>query len=195
MPQPGTPQLIPAATIETLARSVHEQASAYGFTRLDHIRLVTALLSLGDDGPAAAPKNTESGPAAPGQLPAVCQPRGSLPLLTERLVIESLERKVHLEALDYWLRDSFSRFFLLTSSGRYLQDPARLVGQTDQHLALLRTHSGHPVGAVAYLDHDPYHRRAEFRILIGDPPARKQGLAGEAAEAWLEFGLHGLGLE
>jgi RimJ/RimL family protein N-acetyltransferase len=195
MPDPETHQQIPSATIETLARSVHEQASAYGFTRLDHIRLVSALLSLGDREIAARP------PAADPRQSPERHPKGhrqafdALPIETDRLVIEPLDGAAHLEVLDYWLRDAFSRFFLLTSSGRYLNDPARLFGQADQHLALIRTHSGHPLGAAAYLDHDPHHRRADFRILVGDPAARKKGLAGEAAGAWLAYGLRGLALE
>lgn len=48
------PQM-PAATVETLARSVFEQAALYGFTRIDQVRLASALLSLCNaSGPAAA---------------------------------------------------------------------------------------------------------------------------------------------
>lgn len=195
MPEPKIRQQIPAATIETLARSVHEQASAYGFTRLDHIRLASALLAVDVDESEADQKSADSAEPQGGRPAVVRGSCDSLPLETDHLVIEPLEQEAHRTALGYWLRDSFSRFFLLTSSGRYFDEPARLIGSPDQHLALIRLHSGHPVGAAAYLDHDRRHRRAEFRILVGDAAARKQGLGSEAACAWLEYGVGGLGLE
>jgi len=195
MPQPGIHKQIPAATIETLARSVHDQASAYGFTRLDHIRLVNALLSLGGEESTTDVSDPETRSSSDSGQPIATAKFDSLPLETNRLVIERFDGDAHREALEYWLRDSFNRFFLLTSSGRYLQQPEWLVGQPEQHLALVRTNSGHPVGALAYLDHDSYHCRAEFRILIGDSDARKQGLGFEAAAAWLGYGLNALSLD
>lgn len=66
---------MPAATVETLARSVFEQAALYGFTRIDQVRLASALLSLCNAaGPAAAtsavPAPATAARGAPPRHPA-----------------------------------------------------------------------------------------------------------------------------
>jgi RimJ/RimL family protein N-acetyltransferase len=52
-----------------------------------------------------------------------------------------------------------------------------------------------PIGALAFFDHDAINRCAEFRIIIGEPDARRQGLGFESAQAWLSYGFAGLSLE
>jgi len=71
------PQM-PAATVETLARSVFEQAALYGFTRIDQVRLASALLSLcnASGSAAAAPDEPpQAVPAGTARATAPCAAR------------------------------------------------------------------------------------------------------------------------
>jgi RimJ/RimL family protein N-acetyltransferase len=60
---------------------------------------------------------------------------------------------------------------------------------------MITTLEGKPIGALAYLDHDVDHKRAELRKLIGDPEFRGMGLAEEATQLWIAYGIHALHLE
>ncbi len=186
---------MPAATIDTLARSVFEQATSYGFTRIDHVRLASALLSL-CNAPELATRRSSGAARGTGTQAADLPARGDLLASSQRLHIHALgtddPRSGFLEA---WLQDLLSAHFILSSATAQPRSLNGLLAHAQNIFGLMCLHSGQPVGAVAYLDRDDLHARAEFRILIGEPGLRRHGYALEGAQAWLEFGFTTLALE
>jgi len=194
MTKPASPQM-PAATIETFARTVHEQASAYGFSSLDHVRLVTALLSIRDEAASGSDEPPASRPGVTEGVGVSTFARDQLPIDSGHLKIEALCTDTQCRQVEHWLRDSFGRFFLSASATSQPRVLSEMVQSEQNCFGLVSPKNGNAVGLVAYLDIDKLNRRAEFRLIIGDPKARGRGLGIETAEAWLEFGFEGLGLE
>lgn len=189
------PQM-PAATVETLARSVFEQAALYGFTRIDQVRLASALLSLCNaSGPAAA---------APGEHPPAAQagtarppppPPGTALARTARLELHVLDAgDPRFGTVAGWLQELFAAHFLLSAASPQPRDLGQLLRCDRNVFGLACLHDGRPAALLAYLDHDELHQRAEIRVLVGDPGLRRQGHASEAACAWLDYGFTTLGL-
>lgn len=190
MPEPINQ--MPAETIETLARSVFEQASRYGFSRLDQVRLASALLSFCKDNRSDGDEPHGAG-VRPTTTPKV--PAANLPLLTDRLSIEAYDESVHRPYLERWTRDAFGGNFLLISSSPRARDLEAALACKENQFAVICTRKRSPIGVLAFFDCNVRHRRAEFRILIGKSSARRNGFGYEAAVPWLEFGLSVLGLE
>jgi RimJ/RimL family protein N-acetyltransferase len=93
-----------------------------------------------------------------------------------------------------WLEDDQGRMFMLTCSAGSFHDCADLLQGRGSHLAIVETLDATPIGAVAFLHHDPVQRKAELRKLIGEPAARGHGYAREATALWIRFGFEVLGL-
>jgi len=186
---------MPAVTIETLARSVFEQATSYGFTRIDHVRLASALLSLCNAPELAIRRSSDAarGTAAQtAELPA----HSDLLASSQRLHIHALDSNdPRSKLLEAWLQDLLSAHFILSSATTQPRSLHGLLTHPQNVFGLMCLHGGQPVGAVAYLDRDELHARAELRILIGEPRVRRHGYALEGAKAWLEFGFTTLDLE
>jgi RimJ/RimL family protein N-acetyltransferase len=89
----------------------------------------------------------------------------------------------------------FSAHFILSSATSQPRSLPDLLAHPQNVFGLLYLPGGQSIGAVAYLDQDELHARAEFRILIGEPDMRRHGYALEAAQAWLDFGFTTLNLE
>ncbi len=188
-------QQMPAATIDTMARTVYEQASEYGFTRLDHIRLVSALLSMDDESQPTRQHADVAVGAGYTKAKGDEKPRTHLPITSNRLSIALLENSEQCHILEHWLRGSFGHFFLSGCASAQAHVLQEMLAQPLNQFGLVSLHEGQPIGAVAYLDIDDQNQRAEFRIIIAEPSARRQALGAEAAQAWLEYGFEGLSLE
>ncbi len=189
-------QPMPAATIETVARSVFEQAASYGFTRLDHVRLASALLSLCNataDQPPAADSDTararleRTTAGADPEPPLASSPRLRIGLLAAAGPDHAL--------VTTWLHDLFSAHFLFSAATAQARELNSILADPRNVLGLVRDDAGQPIGVTAFLDCDDLHRKAEIRILIAAADRRGQGYGLEAARAWVEFGFGQLGLE
>jgi len=183
---------IPQATIEAFARSIFKEATKYGFGQIDVIKLINQLMGLCNpddfgDSPAAAEevihRKLEPGAAS------------TLPIRSERIHIREFDAGTDLVLFDQWLPDRYGRFFVLSCATAQEITVDALVEDTRNHIGIVTRPDGKPVGAMAYLDHSRRQRRAELRKLIGEPDARGHGLAEEATWLWIQYGIHGLGLE
>jgi len=180
---------IPAITVNTLAKTIHREARNYGFSEIDFIRLVNAILENSGDGaeePSVSP-------------PAVEESRtqwtvDSFPLRGDNLEIRPAEPTADVALLADWLGDEYGRHFLLSSSTAQSADPESLLANPNNRVGIV-LHDDAPIGAVAYLDIDTVQRRAELRKLIGARSARGRGFAEEATRLWIEYGGQCLGLE
>jgi RimJ/RimL family protein N-acetyltransferase len=180
---------VPPDTIKVFARSIHEEATQYGFGQLDLVRLINELMDLA---------TTENGNLQ-GETPADSSDRSemhirSFPLRSSRLEIRLADANQDLPVLNKWMQDQYGKHFLLScltaqemDIEHVLQHPANQVG--------IVTRAGAPIGAVAFLDIDRKQCRAELRKLIGDKSARGQGFAEEATRLWISYGGEQLGLE
>lgn len=182
--------------IETLARSIFKEASQYGFSQLDYIRFVNALLDhsmqRSSDLEVSSRERseiiTETDRGLRGLSPV------ELPVESERLVIRPFREESDGSLLERWLEDDFGRYFLLSCSTARTRTYEELVESRSAILGTITTREERPIGLIAYLDHDPDQRKAELRKLIGEPSMRGRGLGKEATRLWIRYGLTTLGL-
>ncbi len=182
---------IPLATIQTLARSIFKETTNYGFGQVDTIRLVNELMdyctaqagefsTTGDDhGVAAMPANDVT----------------ELPIKSSKLIIRAPDTEADRALLETWLSDKYGRYFVLSAAAASFVTVDELIGGDRNHLGIITTLEGQPIGALAFLDHDADQRRAELRKLIGEADYRGKGFAEEATRLWLAHGVNALGLE
>lgn len=185
---------IPDQTIRAYARSIVQAASGYGFGQVDRIRLINALmdLSMQSGGETLVPKSG----ARP--VPRTDDPSldvESLPLRSERLTIRLADQHDDVSLIESWMHDRYGQHFLLCCATAQRARVDAMIANPDNRVGIVSVTGGPPIGAVAFLDHDPQQRRAEMRKLIGDPDARGRGYAEEATVLWLKYGSEKLGLE
>lgn len=181
---------IPKTTIETFSRSIYKEASNYGFSQLDVIRLINELMDLCHDGESrdtAAIDNAESETT----IPTNCF---ELPIKGCNLGIRKFDKNRDADLLTSWLPDKYGRYFVLSCATAQQLTVEALIDSPNNHLGMVTLPDGRPVGAMAYLDHSRTQCRAELRKLIGDPDWRGKGLAEEATRLWVRYGIQGLGL-
>ncbi len=186
-----TKEVVPTKTIETFSRSIYAEASKYGFSQIDVIKLINSLMDLcSGDGEFTPSRSKQSSQVE--QLPKQYQ---NLPLSGEKLMIRAFQNNTDIELLESWLPERYGRYFVLSCSTAQPITVETLVDSPNNHLGIVCLLDGRAIGAMAFLDHSKKQRRAELRKLIGDPSCRGQGLAEEATRLWIQFGIHGLGLE
>ncbi|MEM7278541.1 MAG: GNAT family protein [Pseudomonadota bacterium] len=182
---------IPAATIETLARSIFKDASKYGFGRLDLIRLINELMDL------CTGVDEHSG--AEGDSDVVLFPKdqcsSGLPVSGERVDIRPYNGAADKALLQQWLPDKYGRYFVLSGATAQSHTLEAMTDSSNNALGIITLKDGKPIGAMAYLDIHAEQKRGELRKLIGDLDSRGKGLAEEATRLWLSYGVHSLGLE
>jgi Acetyltransferase (GNAT) domain len=188
VPPPSGRQPLPQITLEAAARSFFKQAMGYGFALGDFVRFVDILLGVAMD------KKNAGGEASSGAPPPELKLHESLPLAGERVTLRRFGEPGDRACLGRWVADKEGRGFLLSTASGRAHDVDRLVESPANVLGVIE-HEGRPVGCVAYLDYDPEQRRAELRKLIGEPNLRGRGLAREATELWVGYGLGALGLQ
>jgi RimJ/RimL family protein N-acetyltransferase len=182
---------IPDLAIETLARGFCREAQGYGFGQIEFVKFVNAVLDKAMADASAA--QTEAQPVALPPVSAV--DAGTLPLEGERVVIRTFDPATDFATLERWLGDRRGRDFLLSRVTAKRADVRELVADGTSAFGMITLRDATPVGTVAFLDHDPVQRKAEMRKLIGEPDQRGKGLAREASELWIRYGLAGLGLK
>lgn len=182
---------IPLATIQTLAHSVFREATKYGFDQLDMIRLVNELMEY-----CTAQERQITEPNDSSELPTVLTSgTACLPLSSERLMIRAFDADSDIALLNTWLSDKYGRYFVLSSTAARSISVDELVFDKKNHLGIVTTLDGAPIGALAYLNFDEDQKRAELRKLIGESEYRGKGLAEEATRLWMAYGLDALDLE
>ena len=166
------------------------EARKYGFTMVDFLRLINALVDFSSDfhgeGKEAAP---QANPASRGDFDV-----SIFPLQSDRLSIRIAEGS-DLQLLVDWIHDEYGVHFLLSSTTAQALEIGALMQNTANKVGIVELKNGKPIGAVAFLDIDNRQRRAELRKLIGEKSARGQGYAEEATALWMEYGSQRLGLE
>ena len=182
---------IPIATIQTIARSLFKEASKYGFGQLDIIRLVNELMEYcsNQGGEAAEASDTHE------QRPLVTSEVSSLPLIADRFIIRPFAADTDVTTLESWLSDKYGRYFVLSSTAAHSVSIEELANGDSNHLGVITTPEGKPIGALAYLSLDVTQKRAELRKLIAEPEFRGTGLAEEATRLWISYGVSALSLE
>ena len=181
---------IPDDTIHALARSISREAANYGFGQLDMVKLVNELMDYCTSEDAVAePSGDEKVDYSWSDS------MDGLPIESEDLRIRAFEPDTDVALLEKWLPDKYGRYFVLSSSRAQSMSIEELVRGERNHIAIITTPDGQPIGALAFLDHDVEQRRAELRKLIGEPEFRGKGIAEEATRLWIGYGLSVLDLE
>jgi RimJ/RimL family protein N-acetyltransferase len=183
---------IPSETIDTFARSIFKEASNYGFSRVDLIRLINELMALC----TAVEGSVQNLPDAnrPGGI-SVADGPVSLPVSGERIEIREFGGSEDVRLLEKWLPDRYGRYFVVSSATAQSVTVDSLISNPDNHLGMITLRDGTPIGAMAYLDHSKEQKRAELRKLIGELECRGKGFAEEATRLWVRYGISALGLE
>lgn len=179
---------IPQATLETVAKSLYKETLSYGFRQVDYVRFVNCILD-------CAMQNRADGSCdRPPVLPAI-QKGGvkQMPIQSDRIVIRPLRRK-DLQLIEHWLKDPEGRYFQLSRTTARPMPVNELLDSKKHVVGMIALPDQMPIGTVAFLDRDPVQKKAELRKLIGDPQYRGRGLAREAADLWIQFGIQGLQL-
>lgn len=174
-------------TIKTIAASFLKQARKYGFTLNDYLKFTNYLLDEAMQSFSVSSKNEQN------QV-YFQKSSNKLPLETERLIIRQTSRK-DLPLINLWLEDKEGRFFLLSRLDNQNQTIEEIFEDDSNLLGTICLKDKTPIGVIAYLNIDEYHRKAELRKMIGVTKERGKGYGNEATKAWLEYGLFTLNLE
>jgi RimJ/RimL family protein N-acetyltransferase len=178
---------LPLITIEAIARSFYKQALSYGFGLDDFVRFANTLLSI------ALARGRHSATQLDETPKPVFPKYTQLPIVGQKVTLRCFDVQNDRPLLDDWLADSEGRLFLLSTTSGQAQNVDQLISSSVNLISTI-VYQGRPIGCVAYLDYDADQRRAELRKLIGDKDLRGQGLAHEASEHWVGYGLGALEL-
>ncbi|MEJ5304928.1 MAG: GNAT family protein [Ignavibacteria bacterium] len=174
-------------TIKTIAASFIKQAQKYGFTLNDYLRFTNYLL---DEAMQALSLNTEKKETTIYLQRSIKK----LPIETERLIIRQTTKK-DLPIIKSWLEDKEGRFFLLSRLDNQQETIDEVFENENNLLGTICLKDKTPIGLIAYLNIDEYHRKAELRKMIGVTKERGKGYGNEATKAWIEYGFFTLNLE
>jgi len=186
-----TKALVPSATIDAFSRSIYKEASNYGFSQIDVIKLINCLMDLCSGGGS----DDQSRPEPAATTVSVPQDYAELPIAGPNVHIRAFDEESDSELLASWLPDRYGRYFVLSCATAQQITVESLVNSPNNHLGIVTVPDGRAIGAMAYLDHSKKQRRAELRKLIGNPDYRGMGLAEEATRLWVQHGISGLGLQ
>ena len=179
---------VPDNTLETLARNFCREARSYGFNQVDYLRYVNYLLE--HSSREVGSENEEK----PGYLQAV-EPI-DLPAVGTRVTLRAFDVDRDTERFREWLTEDYGRYFLLSRTSGRRSNVDVLLNKSDHIIGVIELNDGgKAIGSVAFLNYDPTRSKAELRKLIGDPAYRGTGLAKEATELWIRYGLSTLGLK
>jgi RimJ/RimL family protein N-acetyltransferase len=183
---------VPEETVKAFAHSIHQEATKYGFTQIDTIRLINALMDFSMDQSRNGGNTSRSEEL---EISTVNHSVESFPLKSSRLSIRRVDADGDKPLLESWIEDTYGRHFLLSCAAAEQHDVGALLSNERNDVGIVELLDGTPIGAVAYLDIDAGQRRAELRKLIGAKDERGKGYAEEATSLWIEYGVKHLGLE
>ena len=179
---------IPSETLEAIARSLFKSTAEYGFRQVDYLRFVNLILDMSMKNGVDAARD----PAAP----APRQPEApvSMPLHGEGLAIRSYDLTTDRPLCEKWVADRRGRYFLLSRTTAEPLEIGQLLAGDHNLLGVITLADGHPIGLMAFLDHDRAQKKAELRKLIGEAEHRGKGYGKQAAALWIRYGIANLGL-
>jgi RimJ/RimL family protein N-acetyltransferase len=187
------PQQLPTDTLELLARTFFKDAGSYGFTRLDYVRFVNALLDLSIRNDHQF-KVSVTPPASLSKADMGSAENITLPCCGKRVCVRAFEPELDKPLMRAWLGDEHGRYFLLSCTTAEFENCEKLASDEANIFGTITLRDGTPIGAVVYLGICRTQRKAELRKLIGVPSFRGQGLAKEATALWLDYGMSALKL-
>ena len=182
-------QHVPENTLEILARQFFRESIEYGFKKVDYIRFVNILLDLSMENQEETNKNIKVIRKHHNPVSR------KLPLKGERIWIRNPDLEKDSPLLHKWLSDPYGRYFLLSRTTATTISFEKLIEDKSNIIGLIIFPDGTPVGAIAYLTNNFNQHKAELRKLIGDPSMRGLGLAKEATQLWIQYGLSVLKLK
>jgi RimJ/RimL family protein N-acetyltransferase len=182
---------IPSATIEALARGLFRETVRYGFKQVDYLRFVNVLLdmSMKNGYQAEIPQNIA--------LNYDPQKKMGLPLIGAAIQVREFVEKNDIQILKKWLAEKEGKQFLICRTTAEAIEIEESVRNKRNLFGIITLNDGQqlPIGLLAFLHFDKIHQKAELRKLIGEPDYRGRGLAKEATQLWLQFGISTLGLK
>ncbi|MGA1865820.1 MAG: GNAT family N-acetyltransferase [bacterium] len=180
---------IPQATIEMLARSFFRESYSYGFRQVDYLRFVNLLLDY-------AMKNKKKTKAPEESKNELKDPKAiSLPLKGQRIIIRDLDASKDRINFEKWLEDEYGRYFLLSLTTAQAISFDDLIDKSYNIITIICLADYTPIGSVGFLNYDPIQKKAELRKLIGESKMRGMGLAREATQLWIQYGIKNLNLK
>ena len=183
---------IPNETVLAFARTIHQEAVKYGFSQVDIVRLISALMDIS----AQNPRSAEQGSVAKeAHFEEERQSVDEFPLRSSRLRIRAAVPVSDGILFERWLEDEYGQQFLLSCATAQRHEIGALLRNEHNAIGIIELEDGTPIGAMAFLDIDSEQRRAELRKLVGERSARGQGYAEEATTLWIRYGVEKLGLE
>jgi RimJ/RimL family protein N-acetyltransferase len=180
---------IPQATIEMLARSFFRESYSYGFNQLDYLRFVNSLL----DYAMKNNKKTKAGQDSKNELKD--STHTSLPLQGKRIIIRDLDASKDRASFEKWLEDEYGRYFLLSLTTAKALRFDDIIDKSYNIITIICLTDYTPIGSVGFLNYDPLQQKAELRKLIGESRMRGMGLAREATQLWIQYGIKNLKLK
>jgi len=186
---------IPDLTIEAVCRAFYKESTSYGFEQLDYVRFVNRLLDMAMTNQSRVSEaKTQLSPLARRDHQTASTDGIQLPIHGNQVAVREFEPEQDLPLFDRWLADELGRYFLLSRTTSERADIRQLARSDRNVIGIITLLDETPIGSVSFLDIDPVQRKAELRKLIGDPAQRRKGLAKEASELWIRYGLETLGL-
>jgi RimJ/RimL family protein N-acetyltransferase len=182
-------QEIPHATIEMLARSFFRESSSYGFAQLDYLRFVNLILDYAMKNQKKTKVRQEHNHELKDSKPI------SLPLKGERIIIRDLDASKDRPIFEKWLEDEYGRYFLLSLTIAQTLSFDDLIDKSYNIITIICLTDYTPIGSVGFLNYDPIQQKAELRKLIGESKMRGMGLAREATQLWIQYGIKNLKLK
>jgi RimJ/RimL family protein N-acetyltransferase len=183
---------VPDQTIKTFARTIHQEALKYGFSQIDIVRLINALMDTSADEARSAQPTSDD---ARNSLNEEQYHVTAFPLASDHLRIRRFNNENDKRLLETWVADEYGKHFLLSCAAAQQHTVDALLATDRNQLGIIELLDGTPIGAVAFLDIDSTQRRAELRKLIGARNQRGKGYAEEATSLWIQYGVRILGLE
>ncbi len=189
----GSQKKIPDTTLQTLAKNLYRETFKYGFSKTDYVRFVNVLLdyAMGPEGEKDRKNNNQQSSRKSFDISSPA----TLPLKGKRIIIRSFDEKSDRKILSEWVKDDKGRQFLISRTTAKKITLNRLLEGEENIIGIITLIDGTPIGAVAFLDYNVQHFRAELRKLIGRKDMRGKGYAKEASEMWIRYGFSTLDLE
>ena len=175
-------------TIDTLTHYIINETEKWHLNPADYITLVNALMDQSLKKTPSIKKETENkNYRKTSEL--------NLPLKGEHIDIKLFDEAADKEVVKKWLSDEIGRWFLLSRS--YTRDTTlnQLLADERNILGIITVDSTKPIGLMGFLDLDNVHGKAEMRKLIGEKEYREKGLAKEATQLWINYGINNLNLK
>lgn len=175
-------------TVETVSSTIINETAKWGFKQADYLKLVNALMDLSlnkppTNNPGINPENKYNAQEL------------TLPISSANVNIRLFDKQTDYNIVEQWLEEEFGRWFLLSRSHSNDLSFLQLIEGERNIFGLITLKNSTPIGLMAYLDWDKKQHKSEMRKLIGVEEFRRKGLAKEATNIWIQYGVQNLKLK